>query len=110
MRTYIDPPVPDEQLTEILSRGDGRMLDIARPHDGEQEYLLDWMFGTLLSWEARDNVEVPIRPDEILQMFGRAGRRRIRAAPALRPRSACAAPAKGPADRRLRGVWQSQTT
>ena len=46
---------PEEQLAEILSRGDNRFFNIAAPRqEGEQEYLLDWMFGTLMSWEARD--------------------------------------------------------
>jgi lysophospholipase L1-like esterase len=55
VKTYHYPNVPEEQLSEILSRGDNRFFDIAAPRQqGEQEYLLDWMFGTLMSWEARD--------------------------------------------------------
>ena len=55
VKTYHYPNVPEEQLSEILSRGDHRFLDIAAPRQqGEQEYLLDWMFGTLMSWETRD--------------------------------------------------------
>lgn len=54
-KTYHSPAVPEEKLSEILSRGDERFIDIARPHQGpEQEYLLDWMFATLLSWETAD--------------------------------------------------------
>ena len=55
VKTHHYPNVPEEQLSEILSRGDNRFFDIAAPRQqGEQEYLLDWMFGTLMSWEARD--------------------------------------------------------
>jgi hypothetical protein len=55
VKSYVYPDLPEEQIKEILSRGDNRFLDIALPQkEGEQEYLLDWMFGTLLSWEARD--------------------------------------------------------
>jgi hypothetical protein len=55
VKTYHYPNVPEERLAEILSRGDNRFFDIAAPRQqGEQEYLLDWMFGTLMSWETRD--------------------------------------------------------
>jgi len=55
VKTYHYPDVPEEQLAEILSRGGNRFFDIAAPsQQGEQEYLLDWMFDTLMSWEARD--------------------------------------------------------
>jgi hypothetical protein len=55
VKTYVYPDLPEGQIKEILSRGDNRFFDIALPQkEGEQEYLLDWMFGTLLSWEARD--------------------------------------------------------
>jgi acetyltransferase AlgX (SGNH hydrolase-like protein) len=55
VKTYHFPNVPEEQLSEILARGNHRFFDIATPRQqGEQEYLLDWMFGTLMSWEARD--------------------------------------------------------
>jgi SGNH hydrolase-like domain, acetyltransferase AlgX len=56
--TYIKtnhfPEVPEERIAEILSRGNSRFLDIALPHDGEQEYLLDPMFHSLMSWETWD--------------------------------------------------------
>lgn len=65
-KAYHYPDVPEQKLVEILSRGDNRFIDIAQPHQGpEQEYLLDWMFGTLLSWEtgtfevARSRADVP---------------------------------------------------
>ena len=55
VKTYHYPNVPEQKLSEILSRGDNRFIDIARPgHGPEQEYLLDWMFSTLLSWETGD--------------------------------------------------------
>lgn len=55
VKTYHFPDTPEERLAEILSRGNNRYFDIALPHDGgEQEYLLDWMFDTLMSWETRD--------------------------------------------------------
>lgn len=55
VKTYHFPDVPEEKLRELLARGDQRFIDIARPQQGpEQEYLLDWMFDTLLSWETSD--------------------------------------------------------
>src|SRR5262249_47992156 len=36
--------IHEERIAEILSRGDSRLLKTALPHEGEQEYLLDWMF------------------------------------------------------------------
>jgi len=53
-KTYHFPELSEERITEVLARGDNRFASIALPHDGEQEYLLDWMFDTLMSWEARD--------------------------------------------------------
>jgi hypothetical protein len=50
-KNYHFPELPEGQIAEVLSRGDDRFLNIALPHDGEQEYLLDWMFDTLMSWE-----------------------------------------------------------
>ena len=57
-KTYHFPELSEERITEVLSRGDNRFASIALPHDGEQEYLLDWMFDTLMSWEA-SNYDVP---------------------------------------------------
>ncbi len=55
VKTYVYPDMPEKQIAEILTRGDNRFFNIALPQkEGEQEYLLDWMFGTLMSWEARD--------------------------------------------------------
>lgn len=55
VKTYHAPNVPEERLAEILSRGGDRLFDVAAPRgQGEQEYLMDWMLGTLMSWEARD--------------------------------------------------------
>ena len=71
-KKYHFPEVPEERLAEILSRGDNRYFGIALPHEGgEQEYLLDWMFGTLMSWEARD-FEVPASRQDVVRLMGRA--------------------------------------
>ena len=71
VKTYHFPNVPEEQLSEILSRGDNRFFDIAAPRQqGEQEYLLDWMFGTLMSWEARD-FEVAKSREDAARMAGK---------------------------------------
>ena len=71
VKTYHYPNVPEEQLSEILSRGDHRFLDIAAPRQqGEQEYLLDWMFGTLMSWETRD-FEVAKNREDAARMAGK---------------------------------------
>lgn len=70
VKTYHYPAVPEAQLAEILSRGDNRYFNIALPNDGpEQEYLLDWMFGTLMSWEARD-FEVPKSRQDVERLMG----------------------------------------
>lgn len=70
VKTYHYPGMPEEQLREILSRGDSRFLDIAMPQQGgEQEYLLDWMFGTLMSWEARD-FEVAKGREDVKRLMG----------------------------------------
>lgn len=66
VRTYHAPNVPEERLAEILSRGDNRLFDIATPRgQGEQEYLMDWMLGTLMSWEARDFEVAASRADGV---------------------------------------------
>ena len=72
VKTHHYPNMPEERIAEILSRGDNRFLDIALPQkEGEQEYLLDWMFGTLMSWEARD-FEVAKSRDDVRRVMGRA--------------------------------------
>jgi len=71
VKTYHYPNVPEERLAEILSRGDSRFFNVALPQkEGEQEYLLDWMFGTLMSWETRD-FEVAKSRDDVLRLMGR---------------------------------------
>src|SRR5918995_1406772 len=46
-------------------------FDFAPPRQqGEQEYLLDWMFGTLMSWEARD-FEVAKSREDAARMAGK---------------------------------------
>lgn len=72
VKTYHRPDLSEERLTEIFSRGNNRFIDIALPQkEGEQEYLLDWMFGTLLSWEARD-FEVTKSRADVMRLMGRA--------------------------------------
>lgn len=71
VKTYHYPNMPEEQISEILSRGNNRFFDIAAPRqEGEQEYLLDWMFGTLMSWEARD-FEVAKSREDAVRMAGK---------------------------------------
>lgn len=66
------PGASEEQLSEILSRGDNRFFEIALPGaQGEQEYLMDWMFGTLMSWEARD-FEAPKSRQDVVRLMGTA--------------------------------------
>jgi SGNH hydrolase-like domain, acetyltransferase AlgX len=51
-KTYHFPALSEDRIAEVFSRGDNRYAGIARPQEGgEQEYLLDWMFDTLMSWE-----------------------------------------------------------
>ena len=72
VKTYVYPDLPEAQIAEILSRGDNRFFNIALPQkEGEQEYLLDWMFGTLMSWEARD-FEVAKSRADVMRLMGRA--------------------------------------
>jgi hypothetical protein len=52
VHTYHFPEVSEAKIAEVLSRGGNRLLEIALPHAGEQEYLLDWMFDSLMSWES----------------------------------------------------------
>ncbi|MFO1087080.1 MAG: hypothetical protein U1E21_21200 [Reyranellaceae bacterium] len=72
-KTYHYPNVPEEKLREVLGRGNGRFIDIARSQKDplEQEYLLDWMFGTLLSWETGDFEVVKSRAD-VARLMGTA--------------------------------------
>jgi hypothetical protein len=69
VKTYHFPELSEAQIAEILSRGDNRFSSIALPHDGEQEYLLDWMFDTLMSWEAR-TFEVPTSRQDVERLSG----------------------------------------
>jgi len=70
VKTHHYPDVPEEKLSEILSRGNNRFIDIALPQKEhpEQEYLLDWMFGTLLSWETGDWEVAKSRADVVRLM------------------------------------------
>jgi hypothetical protein len=68
-KTYHFPEIPKERLSEILARGDNRFFNIALPRGGEQEYLLDWMFDTLMSWEASD-IAVPATRQDVTRLYG----------------------------------------
>jgi hypothetical protein len=68
-KNYHFPELSEEQITSILSRGDNRFLNIALPHEGEQEYLLDWMFDTLMSWEA-SNFDVAANRQDAARLAG----------------------------------------
>jgi len=68
-KTYHFPELSEERITEVLARGDNRFASIALPHDGEQEYLLDWMFDTLMSWEA-SNYDVPADRQDAARLAG----------------------------------------
>jgi acetyltransferase AlgX (SGNH hydrolase-like protein) len=69
VKTNHFPEVPEGRIAEILSRGNSRLLDIALPHEGEQEYLLDWMFQSLMSWETW-NFKVPTSRQDAPQFAG----------------------------------------
>jgi hypothetical protein len=72
-KTYHAPDVPEERLSEVLSRGNNRFFGIAAPTaSGEQEYLLDWMFDTLLSWETRD-FSVAANRQDVARVMGSGG-------------------------------------
>ena len=51
IKKYRYPALSEARIAEILSRGDSRFLDIALPHDGEQDYLMGWALDILMSWE-----------------------------------------------------------
>jgi hypothetical protein len=53
VRAYHSPAISDASVAEILSRADDRLLDVALPQAGEQQYLLDWMIAILLGRESR---------------------------------------------------------
>ena len=69
VRKYVDPALPPEKIREILSRGDGRLWRVAAKQPDEQEYLLGWMLGILMSWEARD-FPVAASPQDAVRMAG----------------------------------------
>ena len=71
VRTYLDPALSDEQVAEILSRGNHRYLDIALPNQGEQEYLLDWMLRIMINWEG-GAIFPPRNAEEIKQFANKA--------------------------------------
>jgi hypothetical protein len=68
-KTYRFPDLPEARIAEVLSRGDYRFASIALPQDGEQEYLLDWMFDTLMSWETTD-YDVAKSPEDAARLAG----------------------------------------
>ena len=63
VRAYHFPDLSEQKVAEVLGRGDQRFLEIATPHEGEQEYLLDWMFDSLMSWETGE-FDVPARRED----------------------------------------------
>jgi hypothetical protein len=69
VRTYHFPDLSEERVSDVLGRGDQRFLALATPHEGEQEYLLDWMFDSLMSWET-GSFEVPARRDDAARFAG----------------------------------------
>lgn len=71
VRKWLPPKSSDEQVAEILGRGNGAYLDIAEPAGtGDQEYLLDWMLRILMNWET-GAILGPRNEAEIREMAGR---------------------------------------
>ena len=50
VKTYHLPRASEERDRRVFARRQ-RSPASARPNDGEQEYLIDWMFDMLISWE-----------------------------------------------------------
>ena len=65
--TVIYRALRGNRIRTSSSRGRQQRLGVVDTHDigGDRQLII----------VRRDNIEQPIRPDEILQMFGRAGRR-----------------------------------
>ena len=71
VRKWLPPKSSDEEVAEILGRGNGAYLDIAEPAGtGDQEYLLDWMLRILMNWET-GAILGPRNEAEIREMAGR---------------------------------------
>ena len=69
-KTYHFPALSEDRIAEVFSRGDNRYADIARPQDGgEQEYLIDWMFDTLMSWET-GTFDMPANRQDAARLAG----------------------------------------
>ena len=68
-KTYHFPALSEDRIAEVLTRGDNRFAGIAAPGDGEQEFLFDWMFDTLMSWEA-SNYDVPANRQDAARLAG----------------------------------------
>ena len=68
-KTYHFPGLAEERIAEVLSRGDGRFAGIARPQEGEQEYLMDWMFDLLMSWE-NGTFDMPANRQDAARLAG----------------------------------------
>ena len=69
-KTYHFPALSEERIAEVFSRGDDRYASIAGPQDGgEQEYLFDWMFDTLMSWET-GTFDMPANRQDAARLAG----------------------------------------
>jgi lysophospholipase L1-like esterase len=51
MKRHYYPNVPEQKLKEILSRGDGRLLDLFTARSDDQEYLAGWLPNLILRAE-----------------------------------------------------------
>ena len=71
VRKWLQPKSSDEEVAEILGRGNGAYLEVAEPAaTGDQEYLLDWMLRILMNWES-GAILGPRNEAEIREMAGR---------------------------------------
>ncbi len=51
MKQHYYPNVPEQRLLEILSRGNGRLLDLFASQQGDREYLAGWLPNLILRTE-----------------------------------------------------------
>jgi hypothetical protein len=71
VRKWLQPKSSDEEVAEILGRGNAAYLDVAEPGvTADQEYLLDWMLRILMNWES-GAILGPRNEAEIREMAGR---------------------------------------
>lgn len=55
MKRHYFPDVPEQRLLEILSRGDGRLIDLFAARQDDQEYLAGWLPNLILRAELNPN-------------------------------------------------------